>query len=243
LLGAGADLAGRPELSRAAKTGAAAAIAVAGRAHPRPSPAGPVPQHDAGLQDHLAHERRDLAARRLRPGRRGGRRHRAHRAAATHGGAATGGAALLGPAVAAYTAVLIGDTAVPARNLTLLGAAMEAAALERMTRRIGMTAEPYHTGRGGAYLRACKILGALGAAGAAVSGIPAIPAGRPRQAAAAASGAVLLAASAATRWGVFHAGMASARDPKYTVVPQRQRLTERAAASGSPRRRRRCRPP
>jgi hypothetical protein len=36
------------------------------------------------------------------------------------------------------------------------------------------------------------------------------------------SGASLLAASALTRFGIFEAGMASARDPKYTIVPQRQ---------------------
>ena len=41
------------------------------------------------------------------------------------------------------------------------------------------------------------------------------------------SGAALLAASAATRWGVFHAGLASADDPKYTVIPQRERLRRR----------------
>ncbi len=51
---------------------------------------------------------------------------------------------------------------------------------------------------------------------------------------AALSGAALLGASAATRFGVFHAGMASARDPKYTVVPQRQRLDERGAAKVEP---------
>ena len=38
------------------------------------------------------------------------------------------------------------------------------------------------------------------------------------------SGAALLAGSLATRFGVFEAGGASARDPKYTVVPQRERL-------------------
>ena len=47
------------------------------------------------------------------------------------------------------------------------------------------------------------------------------------------SGAALLAASAATRWGVFHAGLASANDPKYTVVPQRERLRQRHP-SGEP---------
>jgi len=31
-------------------------------------------------------------------------------------------------------------------------------------------------------------------------------------------------ADSGTRFGVFEAGMASARDPKYTVVPQRERL-------------------
>jgi hypothetical protein len=51
---------------------------------------------------------------------------------------------------------------------------------------------------------------------------------------AAISGAALLGASLATRWGVFHAGIASARDPRYTVVPQRQRLTERAASVDPP---------
>jgi hypothetical protein len=159
--------------------------------------------------------------------------------------------------VAAYTAALVSDTAVPAwhdgypempfvftgsgamaaggfgllaappaetapaRNLALLGTAMELVAFERMTHRIGMVAEPYSTGRAGTYLKAGKALAALGAAGAALSG-------RSR-AAAALSGAALMAASAATRWGIYHAGMASARDPKYTVVPQRQRLGQPAA--------------
>ncbi|MDI5943809.1 nitrite reductase, partial [Micromonospora sp. DH15] len=43
------------------------------------------------------------------------------------------------------------------------------------------------------------------------------------------SGAALLAASVATRFGIFHGGVASARDPKYTVVPQRARVDRRAA--------------
>ena len=40
---------------------------------------------------------------------------------------------------------------------------------------------------------------------------------------AAAAGAALLAGSAFTRFGIFEAGMASARDPRYTVEPQRAR--------------------
>jgi hypothetical protein len=38
------------------------------------------------------------------------------------------------------------------------------------------------------------------------------------------AGAALLAASACTRFSVFAAGRASARDPRYTVEPQRARL-------------------
>jgi DMSO reductase anchor subunit len=179
------------------------------------------------------------------------------------GAAATAVAALLGPAVAAYTATLVSDTAVPAwhdgypempfvftgsgamaagglglltvlsglsgetaareiapaRILALLGAAMETAAFERMEHRIGMVAEPYATGRGGRYVKLGKALTAIGAAGALLSW-------RSR-AAAALSGATLIAASAALRWGIFHAGMASANDPRYTIVPQRQRQRQR----------------
>jgi hypothetical protein len=43
-----------------------------------------------------------------------------------------------------------------------------------------MAAEPYHTGRTGAYLRAGKLL-AAGAAGAAMSGIPTLSAAVPRR--------------------------------------------------------------
>jgi hypothetical protein len=38
------------------------------------------------------------------------------------------------------------------------------------------------------------------------------------------SGTSLLAGSVLTRFGVFEAGVASAKDPKYVVVPQRERL-------------------
>jgi hypothetical protein len=41
------------------------------------------------------------------------------------------------------------------------------------------------------------------------------------------SGTLLAAGSLLTRFGVFDAGMASARDPKYTVVPQRERMAAR----------------
>jgi hypothetical protein len=178
------------------------------------------------------------------------------------GAAATASASALGPAVASYTAALISDTAVPAwhdghrempyvfvgsaataagglgllaapireqgpaRSLAVLGVGIELAAFELMERRTGMTGEPYSQGRGGAYVRAGKVLSVAGAVGAVL--------GRRNRLAGAVSGAALLAASAATRWGIFHAGLQSANDPKYTVVPQRQRLAERRSAAGTP---------
>jgi len=62
-----------------------------------------------------------------------------------------------------------------------------------------------------------------------VAGAAAAVAGRRRPWLARTGGALLLTASALTRWGVFEAGMASADDPKYTVQPQRERLEARAA--------------
>lgn len=169
--------------------------------------------------------------------------------------AATASAAALGPAVATYTAVLICDTAVPswhegyrempfafagsgataaaglaltavppgqtgpARRAAVLGAVLELGAFRLMKRNMGLAAEAYERGRPGTWLRAAEVLTAGGAALAA-------GAGRHR-ALGALAGTALLAGSAALRLGVFHAGVASAEDPRYTVVPQRERLTAR----------------
>jgi len=46
-------------------------------------------------------------------------------------------------------------------------------------------------------------------------------------------GAALLAGSAGTRFAIFEAGQASARDPRYTVIPQRERADRRAQATAS----------
>ena len=167
------------------------------------------------------------------------------------GRAATVGAALLGPAVATYTAALICDTAVPAwhegyrempyvfagsaagaagglgllavgsagaepaRKLAVLGAATELIAKRQLLNRLGRLAEPYEAGTTGRILRLAEILTAGGLAGAVL--------GRRSRAVSALSGASLIAASALTRFGILEAGKASARDPKYTIVPQRAR--------------------
>jgi hypothetical protein len=79
----------------------------------------------------------------------------------------------------------------------------------------GLVSEPYHEGRAGALLKAAKACTAVGA------GLTAL-AGRTRLGAIA-SGTLLAAGSLLTRFGVFDAGMASARDPKYTAIPQSER--------------------
>ena len=166
------------------------------------------------------------------------------------------GAALLGSGVSTYTAALVSDTAVPAwhdgfrempflfagssaasagglalmagpsseaglpRRLALLGAGMEVAATHRMEHRLGMVAEPYSEGKSGRMMKAGEQLLLAGAAAAV--------AGRWKPWAGRVGGALMVAASALTRWGIFEAGMTSADDPKYTVEPQRERLRREA---------------
>lgn len=168
---------------------------------------------------------------------------------------ATVASAVLGSAVATYTAVLAADTAVPAwhdgyaqmpfvfaasaasaaaglvlmvappaetmpmRRLAVASAIVEQASFEVMTRSMGSIARPYHEDRPGRMLRAARVLTIGGAAGAGLFG--------NRRPVAVSSGAALLVASALTRFGIFHAGVASSQDPEATTVPQRQRLDER----------------
>jgi len=44
------------------------------------------------------------------------------------------------------------------------------------------------------------------------------------------AGLALVSASALTRFGIFDAGIHSAKDPKYTIEPQKRRLAARRAA-------------
>jgi len=172
------------------------------------------------------------------------------------GAAATAGAALVGPAICTYTAALICDTAVPAWHdahrempylfagsaasaagglgmmavpaedarqairFAVLGAATELTAKSLLLKRLGGTAEPYQAGRSGKLMEAAEILTTAGLAGAVLGG-------RSRTTIML-SGAALVASSALTRLGIFEAGRASARDPKYVVRPQRERLAAKA---------------
>ena len=124
------------------------------------------------------------------------------------------------------------DAAEPARRLAVLGAGAELVAKRRLIKRLptpgpASLSEPYETGRTGVMLRVAEGLTAGGLAGALL--------GRRSRALSALSGASLLAASALTRFGIFEAGMASARDPKYTIVPQRQRQRQPEPGSAATR--------
>ncbi|GAA4999452.1 NrfD/PsrC family molybdoenzyme membrane anchor subunit [Actinopolymorpha pittospori] len=170
------------------------------------------------------------------------------------------GAGVLGPALSTYTAVLLADTAVPAwheyypelpfvfggsalasaagaalvaappaeqapaRKMAVLGAGLELAAMSRIERRGGVVGEPYRQGRPHQLLRAGRILTGVGA-GLAVLG-------RRSRLTSAVAGTALLAGGLCTRFGVFYAGRASAADPRYVVLPQRERLAAQAAQAG-----------
>ena len=170
-------------------------------------------------------------------------------------------AAVIGPALGTYTAVLLSNTAVPtwheahrelpivfagsaaaagggmglvgasvrdnvpAARLAVAGAVVELAAGEYMERKLGLLGDVYQKGRAHTLMRASKACLAAGAVGAVL--------GRRRRWSAALSGLALMAGSALTRFGVFDAGIASANDPAHIVVPQRERIRQRQATTGT----------
>ncbi len=136
---------------------------------------------------------------------------------AASGIASAGGAGMVAAPVA---------EAGPARRMGVLGAGTELALMERMERRVGLVGEVYSQGRSGALLKASRVALAAGSAGALLA--PRL--GRWGRAAQVVSGLALNAGAALTRFGIYEGGVASAKDPKYTVVPQRERLEARRAA-------------
>lgn len=170
-------------------------------------------------------------------------------------------AAALGPVMTTYTAVLLSDTAVPgwhevhqalpfvfagsavasagavgmtavspaeakpARRMALVGSVLELAAQRWQHRQAGLVREVYQRGRPGAVLKAARALTWIGAGTAGF-------AGRSRVAAVS-SGLCLTVAAVATRYGIFEAGRESARDPQYTVRPQRRRRESRPVGAST----------
>jgi len=168
-------------------------------------------------------------------------------------------AAAFAPPLAAYTAVLLADTATPtwnaareelpfvfvssaslaaaglamattpvaeagpARTLALIGVTGDLIATEVMHRRMDpVAAEPLHHGTAGRMLRGSEALAIAGGLGTLLGG--------RRRGVAALSGLALMTASALTRFGVLEAGIHSAKDPRYSIEPQKRRLAARRAA-------------
>jgi formate-dependent nitrite reductase membrane component NrfD len=137
------------------------------------------------------------------------------------------GASASASAGAASTLFLPVAEASPARRFAIGGAVGELFLTELMEKRLGFVGEVYKQGEAGKAARVAKACTALGASLLAWKG------SRSRVAAVAGS-ALVLAGSAATRWSVYKAGFQSAQDPRYTVIPQRERVQKRGtAASGS----------
>jgi formate-dependent nitrite reductase membrane component NrfD len=165
-------------------------------------------------------------------------------------------AALLAPGLASYTGVLLSDTATPAwhagrfelpfvfagsaaaaagglgmlgapvaeagpaRRIAVGGAALELAMAQRMERSMGISAATLRTGKAGMLMNTSRALTVGGMVGAVI--------GARHRSLAVLSGAALLAGSVCTRFAIFEAGQASARDPRFTVEPQRERLNQSA---------------
>jgi Polysulphide reductase, NrfD len=166
--------------------------------------------------------------------------------------AAQTAAGLLGLPLTTYTAALVANTAVPvwhearrelpfvfagsaaasagavaaiatpstqagaARRLAVAGALLELAATKAMEMRLGqLLGEPYREGTAGRFARLGKGCSAAGAALVALAG--------RRRAGVEVGGGLLLAGSLFERLAVYRAGTQSAADPKYIVVPQRER--------------------
>ena len=271
VIGAGADLTGRPSLRHAARLSSLAALGVSGAAL----------VHDLGVPMRFHHMLRVakptspmsvgtwiLTAFSLPTGVAAVAEMPALVPAFLRGVVAAlsrpsgVASALIAPGVATYTAVLLADTSVPSwheawpelpfvfagsalsgsaglalglspcsenapvRRLAVLGSALELAASQRIEHRLGLLGEPYRQGKAGAKMRLAKKLTAVGA-------VSAFTLARRSRWAAVAAGASLVAASALTRFAIFEAGVASTEDPKYVVVPQRERLQRRTRVTPS----------
>ncbi len=168
-------------------------------------------------------------------------------------------AAAFGPPLAAYTAVLLADTATPTWNdagnelpfVFVSSASLAAAGLAMVTtpvaeagpaRRLALLGVAGDLAATRLMYRRMDPVAAeplhegragtllrLSEALAVAGGIGTLLGGR-RRGIAVAAGLSLAAASALTRFGVFEAGIHSAQDPRYTIEPQKRRLAARRAA-------------
>jgi formate-dependent nitrite reductase membrane component NrfD len=116
------------------------------------------------------------------------------------------------------------EAAGPARRAAVYGAVAELGLVEYMEKKLGFVGEVYKHGDAGKYGKIAKICTAAGAGLLAWRG-------KRSRAAAAAGGALVLAGELALRWSVFRAGFQSARDPRYTVLPQKERIRQQGGGA------------
>jgi hypothetical protein len=253
VVGAAAQLTGRPGLARVAKVGAAGAagLSIGALVHDlgRPArfvnmlrvwkPSSPMSVGSWILAGYVpaagAAALADLTGRWPRAG-----------------GLATAAAALAGPAVATYTGALVADTAVPAwhdghREMPLvfgasgtagaagLGLLTAPAAETAPVRRLAVAAagaelvlarrlrQGMHPAVAASYHAGRAGRLLRAAESLTAAGAVLAAAGRRRPWLARIGGAALLAGSACTRFGIFQAGIQSVDDPDATVLPQRDR--------------------
>lgn len=171
---------------------------------------------------------------------------------------AEAGTTLLAAPLASYTGALLADTAVPtwnagrdelpflfvssaslaasgaalvstppaqtqpARALSAAGAIGDVVSMKVMKKRMHPAeAEPLESGTPGMMLKWAERLSVAGAIGSVCFG--------GRRTTAALSGLMMLGGSALTRVGILRAGINSAKDPRHTVEPQKDRLQARRA--------------
>jgi formate-dependent nitrite reductase membrane component NrfD len=127
------------------------------------------------------------------------------------------GASAAASAGAAATLVTPARSAGPARRAAVAGVAVELAIAQAMEHKLGLVGEVYRQGTAGRIARLSKSCTIAGASLLALRG-------RKSRVAAATGSALVLAGEVALRFSVFKAGFQSARDPRYTVLPQRARL-------------------
>jgi formate-dependent nitrite reductase membrane component NrfD len=267
LLGAGADVTGRPELRRGTRIGGLAALAagtyflIADLGRPErfhhmlrvAKPSSPLSIGTWLLVGYGPAIGAAAAAELVPPRWRGTLPARLLHGLARPAGF---GAAALAPGVAAYGAVLLAQTAVPAWNtahaqLPFVFTASAAASAGGLGMVVAPPAQAGPARRmavagAAAELAASRLMEQrLGLVGetyrsgkaqrylrratslTAAGGLGAAVLGRRSRVAAAVSGTALLVGSAFQRLAILHAGIQSTEDPRYVVEPQRRRVDER----------------
>jgi formate-dependent nitrite reductase membrane component NrfD len=134
------------------------------------------------------------------------------------------GASAAASAGAAATIATPLEAAGPARRAAIAGVAVELGLMQAMAKRLGFVGEVYKQGEAGRFGRLAKVCTLAGAGLLAWRG-------KRSRSAAVTGGALVLAGELALRFSVFKAGFQSARDPRYTVIPQKERVQARRSAT------------